>query len=247
MKLYYSLAKRLARLGTSPVLRRRREATFLLDRHNWIDNRLIARAPFEEAQLAHARQRLTEERIEGIIDIGANFGLYSILLARLPGINAVEAFEPVRRNYNQLCGNIFANRLDAVITPHRLALSDREGEAWLHIDPRSTGVSALEPERLARKREVYRESESVPLKRLDDVIAWENSRVFVKIDVEGHALKVLAGMERFLARNRVFVQIELLDGDREAIITAMQASGYALEREISGDGYFRRERDHSAG
>src|SRR6056297_772566 len=126
MKLYYSLAKRLARLGTSPVLRRRREATFLLDRNNWIDNRLIARAPFEEAQLAHARQRLTEERIDGIIDIGANFGLYSILLARLPGISAVEAFEPVRRNYNQLCGNIFANRLDAVITPHRLALSDCE-------------------------------------------------------------------------------------------------------------------------
>ncbi len=240
MRLYYSLAKRLARLGPNPALRRRHGATFLLDRSNWIDNRLIARAPFEEAQLAHARALIADASIEAVLDIGANFGLYSVILAQLSGITAVEAFEPVRRNYNQLCGNIFANRLDAVITPHRIALSDRSGEAQIHIDPRSTGVSALEPERLARKRDVYRDSESVPLSRLDDLIGWENRRVFVKIDVEGHALKVLAGMERFLARNKVFAQIELLDGDREAIIEAMQASGYALEREISGDGYFHK-------
>jgi FkbM family methyltransferase len=240
MKLYYSLAKRLARLGENPVLKRRLGATFLLDRQNWIDNRLIARAPFEDAQLAHARDLVRAEKIDGILDIGANFGLYSIVLAQLPGIAGIEAFEPVRRNHNQLCGNIFANRLDGLITPHCLALSDQTGEARIHIDPRSTGVSALEPERLSRKREVYRESESVTLKRLDDVIAWESRRVFVKIDVEGHALKVLAGMERFLARNSVFAQIELLDGDREDIIKTMQAHGYRLDREISGDGYFLR-------
>ena len=240
MKLYYSLAKRLARLGPNPALRRRHGATFLLDRSNWIDNRLIARAPFEEAQLAHARALIADASIEAVLDIGANFGLYSMVLAQTSGITAVEAFEPVRRNYNQLCGNIFANRLDAVITPHRIALSDRSGEAQIHIDPRSTGVSALEPERLARKRDVYRDSESVPLSRLDDLIGWENRRVFVKIDVEGHALKVLAGMERFLARNSVIAQIELLDGDRQAIIEQMQAAGYTLEREISGDGYFHK-------
>lgn len=240
MKLYYSLAKRLARLGPNPALRRRHGATFLLDRSNWIDNRLIARAPFEEAQLAHARALIADASIEAVLDIGANFGLYSVVLAQTSGITAVEAFEPVRRNYNQLCGNIFANRLNAVITPHRIALSDRSGEAQIHIDPRSTGVSALEPERLARKRDVYRDSESVPLSRLDDLIGWENRRVFVKIDVEGHALKVLAGMERFLARNSVIAQIELLDGDRQAIIEQMRAAGYTLEREISGDGYFHK-------
>lgn len=240
MSLIHSLNKRIARLGTNPTLARRHGALFLLDRRNWIDNRLLARAPFEDAQIESARRIVQAEAIDTVLDIGANIGLYTIVLGRLPGVRAVHAFEPVARNVNQLHGNVFANDLDDVVRVHRLALSDREGEAQIHVDPRSTGVSTLEAGQAERRPRAYRAQETVRLARLDDVLALEGARVFVKIDVEGHALAVLRGMPRFLAANAVVLQVELLETDRAAIVAALDEAGYRLDAEISGDGIFRR-------
>ncbi|MGJ3263646.1 MAG: FkbM family methyltransferase [Salinarimonas sp.] len=238
--LIHSINKRVARLGANPTLARRHGALFLLDRRNWIDNRLLARAPFEDAQIAAARRVVQAERIDTVLDIGANIGLYSIVLGLLPAVAAVHAFEPVARNANQLGGNVFANALDDVVRVHRLALSDREGEAQIHVDPRSTGVSTLEAAQAARRAGAYRAQETVRLARLDDVLRLEGARVFVKIDVEGHALAVLRGMPRLLASNEVVLQVELLETDRTAIVTALDEAGYRLDAEISGDGVFRR-------
>jgi FkbM family methyltransferase len=243
MKPFYSIAKRLARLGANPTLARRHGASFVLDRRNWIDNRLLARAPFEDEQIARAKALVAAEEVDTILDIGSNIGLYAVLLGRMPGVRKVHAFEPVARNFNQLCANIFVNRLDGIVLPHRLALSDRSGTAEIQIDPRSTGVSTLDAETAARRKGAYRASETVRLAPLDELITLEGARVFAKIDVEGHTLEVLAGMVRLLARNEVFLQVELFDRDRAPIIAALESAGYHLDVEISGDGFFRKRYD----
>jgi FkbM family methyltransferase len=235
-----SFAKRLVRLRGFPVLARRRGATFLLDPRNWIDNRVLAGAPYENQQLARAAALVRDHAIDTFIDVGANIGIYSVLIGALPRIERVIAIEPVRRNFNQLAANVFANRLDAKVDLYRTALGEMLGTAVIHIDPTSTGVSRLDVATAARDRGAFRETESVSVARFDDIVALAGRRVFLKMDVEGHARQALAGMTRLFADNFVIAQIELHDADHDSIVRMMTEQNFALLEMIGPDGYFAR-------
>lgn len=234
----HSLTKRLTRLRRFPILVRRRGAAFLLDPRNWIDNRLAASAPFEDAQIAQARTLIRRHGLDTFVDAGANIGLYTVLIGQMPEIARVISVEPVRRNFNQLLGNVFANRLDAKVDAFRVALGETAAELTIHVDPSSTGVARFDLGSASRNRRVFSHAETVEVARFDDIAPLRGQRIFLKIDVEGHAVQVLAGMGRLLAENTVIAQVELLDADREAIIAALAAAGLRLLREIGGDGYF---------
>lgn len=233
-----SLRKRSARFLPFPAVTEHSGATFVLDPNNWIDNRLVAGVPFEVDQLTLAERIICTQAIDTFIDIGANIGLYTVLLGRLAQIERVISFEPVRRNYNQLLGNVFANRLDAKVDAHRIALSDCEGEATIHVDPRSTGVSRLDLNGCGRKLSVYTENETIALRRFDDVCRLENRRIYVKIDVEGHTLEALAGMPSFFERNTVYGQVEATDSDLSGITEALCNYGLQQTAAIQGDHFF---------
>ena len=156
--LSHSVRKRLTRhLATFPHIKQTSDATFILDPRNWIDNRIISDVPFEAEQMAFVKRRVRELGISQVIDIGANFGLYTITLGKMPEIQSVIAFEPVNRNFNQLCGNVFANRLDSYHTGFNYYLGipgsdlynhvikektydrlDERGYAWVKVDGMSS-------------------------------------------------------------------------------------------------------------
>lgn len=230
-----SIRKRLARLRRFPTIARHRGATFILDPRNWIDNRLIADAPYEHRQLANAIALIERNQLDLVVDIGANFGLYSILLGRLPGIESVVAFEPVRRNHAQLMANVFANRLERKIEAHRLGLSDGAGQATIHIDPSSTGVSRLDLSTADRDISAFRETETVAIARLDDVVRLSGRRAFVKIDVEGQAAQVIAGMSDFLTANICVLQTEATTDAERAALATLCSGDYREVARIDND------------
>lgn len=82
--------------------------------------------------------QIAARNIDLVIDIGANIGLYTVLLGQRPQIKTVFAFEPVRRNYAQLLGNVFVNGLANKVDAYRLALGSESGCVTMHIDPNST-------------------------------------------------------------------------------------------------------------
>lgn len=235
-----SIAKRLTRLKRFPALGRRDGAPFVLDPRNWIDNRLLSGIRYEDLQLDFARRQITERGLDLVIDIGANFGLYSILLGREQEVAEVIAFEPVRRNYNQLLGNVFANRLDGKVTAHRLGLGDKSAKLTIHIDPTSTGVSRLDLSSTDRDAAVFTESETIEIRTFDAVCAPEGRAAFVKIDVEGHAPAVVAGMAKFLAANRGVLQVEVTPAET-AVIEALAAHGWREIASMELDRYFAKD------
>ncbi len=238
---FTSLKKRLARHWPSAVLARRRGARFLLHPQNWIDNRLFVGAPFEGEQLAAAKEAIHARGIDLVVDIGANIGLYTVLLGQMPQIEKVICFEPVRRNFAQLMGNLFVNGLSGKVDAHRLALGAARGSAVIHIDPRSTGVSRLDLNTTERRSDAFAEHEKIEIAVFDDVCDIRGRKAFVKIDVEGGAAAVLAGMQRFLAGNFVVVQVELSDAERVGVTDLLRGQGYELRREIEGDAIFTRD------
>jgi len=224
------------RFAVYPRLDRR----WLLDNRNWVDQQLIIRRPYEVEQLARCRDLLQQHAITHFFDIGANFGLYSVLLSDSSSLTCIEAFEPLPRNVHQLGANLYLNGLDQKVQIHQLALSDREAIMELHVDAGSTGVSTLRPEGMARDTSVYKSSVQVQTRTLDSMTDLRDTAIFMKVDVEGAELQVLAGMRGVLESNRVTMQIETTPETHGPVADFMRELGYRFLGEIGSDSYYGR-------
>jgi FkbM family methyltransferase len=163
-----------------------------------------------------------------------------VLLGILPGVEKVLAFEPVRRNYNQLLANVFANRLDGKVDAYRLALGDTSEERTIHVDPNHTGISRFgRTVDEGNHRYAFSQEEVVSVKPFDGITSVGGYRAFAKIDVEGHAGAVLRGMRRFFTSNDVVLQIELLPAEHDEVVGLLGELGYAPVQTFGRDRYFR--------
>lgn len=114
-------------------------------------------------------------------DIGTAVGTYSILAAKCA--NHVTAFEPEPNNYRRLQENVRLNALDN-IDVRNIALSDTNSELQMNVADGAVGGGA--------HRINSRGNVSVSARRGEDLI--DPSPDLVKIDVEGHEIKVIEGM-----------------------------------------------------
>ncbi len=155
-----------------------------------------------------------------IVEVGANIGTLTVPLARIAGpLGRVLAFEPQATVFNMLCGNIALNELDNT-TATRCALGAKPGRIRIPrlgygAQVNFGGVSAGEGE---DEVEVIT-LDSLSLKKCD----------LIKIDVEGHELRVLKGGRQTLRKLRptLFVENDIPEQHKE-LITWLRAEGYRL-------------------
>jgi FkbM family methyltransferase len=132
-----------------------------------------------------------------VFDVGANVGLYSVLLAKaVGGRGQVIAFEPESECYQHLQENLKLNGLTNVRT-FRKALGERRGEGKLYRGQENADSSLIAPplgkdmgHQLVEivQGDQFAEAEALPIPRA------------VKIDVEGYEYSVILGLERTLAK-----------------------------------------------
>jgi len=126
------------------------------------------------------------------IDVGANIGYFTGLLARRA--RHVIALEPNPRLRRFIESNVESWNVRERITLDYRAASDVSGTATLHLPSdyeQNFGIASLE----ASDGTVSHQVETV---RLDDVIAGRHVGL-LKIDVEGHELAALEGASRSLS------------------------------------------------
>jgi FkbM family methyltransferase len=129
-----------------------------------------------------------------VVDVGANVGLYSLLLAHLVGPNgSVLAFEPEPNLFTILRENCRNNDASNVI-PFSCALGRANGMAMFHRSPLNSGDNRL------GRAPIGHETVEVRVERFDD-LQPDRKLDFVKIDVQGHELAALSGMEQALSAN----------------------------------------------
>ena len=168
-----------------------------------------------------------------VIDIGANYGVYTLSMAQVVGPNGyVWAFEPASTTADFLAEGIAANHFDH-ITLERSALSNtKNGTAQLSLNQNSELNELLRDGRQADA------SETVPLVTMDDRMSaygWRDID-FVKIDAEGEEGNILKGGGRFFSELSPLVQYEVKAGDKVhmELVQAFAELGYAPYRLVPG-------------
>lgn len=152
---------------------------------------------------------LREQRVDLVVDVGANSGQWATELRAEGYAGPIVSFEPFADACEQLRAGAAS---DPAWTVHRVALSDYEGEAQLHVADNEGASSSLlamaEAHRRAAPNAGYVAVETVTTTTLDAVDLPPGERLMLKLDVQGAERAVLDGAERTLPRVRA-VECEL--------------------------------------
>ncbi len=159
-----------------------------------------------------------------VIDIGANYGVYTLSMARTVGPRGcVWAFEPASDTALLLAEGIAANCFAQVVLD-RSAVSGTCGTAQLSLNPHA------ESNALAPVKDSTGATETVPLVTLDHCLEQYDWREidFLKIDAEGEESNILQGGRRFFAKLSPLVQYEIKAGDdpHMELVQAFEVLGY---------------------
>jgi FkbM family methyltransferase len=132
------------------------------------------------------------------LDIGANWGWYSVVEASQPGfVGVIHAFEPNPQSFTDLADIVAQAGLGDRVHCHDVALADHDGAAAMSIpDGRHSGRATLDGDG----------DVAVKVARLDSFHLPGPG--VIKLDVEDHEYAVLLGGQQTIARGRPFVIFE---------------------------------------
>jgi FkbM family methyltransferase len=136
-----------------------------------------------------------------VLDIGANFGLYTALAGSIvKDRGKLYSFEANPRVFESLQRTIVANGLyfNPNVTAANLLVSNESGRGLLHYSANLPSGGTMSDVALSGGA---RRTVEVPMTTIDDFLPPDLSVDLVKIDVEGHEPLVLRGMERTIGRS----------------------------------------------
>jgi FkbM family methyltransferase len=153
-----------------------------------------------------------------VIDVGANIGTHAIAFGNLVGpAGTVHAFEPQRRLFAMLAGNVALNALEHVIC-HHAAVGEAMGKIQLPSLPPPDTYTNYSSFSLMRDNNA---GETVPLVTLDSL---ELSRCSViKVDVESMETPVLRGARHLIERCQPILYVENNDQEGSKRIASVLA------------------------
>jgi FkbM family methyltransferase len=132
-----------------------------------------------------------------VIDVGANFGYFSVLAANLIGTSnsgQVISFEPNPYLCKLFRRNREINWSIAPVTLHEMALGDFDDNLTLYVPVEHGANGSLSAPAGMECTQI-----PVPVKPLDDVLPPDLAVDLMKIDVEGHEASVLRGARKVIA------------------------------------------------
>lgn len=169
-----------------------------------------------------------------ILDIGANIGIMTTLMAQKSKNAKLYAFEPIPENIKALRRVVDHYKLKNV-TIYEAALGEENGELKMVMpiidNVKMQGLSHVLDENSNQTNEpgsVYQ----VPVYKLDDMREFHTDEKIsaIKIDVENFEYHVLKGGERILRKHRPVIYCELWDNEKKYLtIDYLKELGYKVK------------------
>jgi FkbM family methyltransferase len=191
---------------------------FSLDCHSHILRTLLVRREFEP-NVSRLVRRVIDPGKDAI-DVGANVGLYTVLLSSLlRETQKVLAIEPIPANLSRLEENIRENNYPSSVLLFKGAATESAGSFSLNV------ISGLEEySSLLKIQDTFkngRECSQIPVcgETIDNLVQRYNLNPgFMKLDTEGTEIQVLRGASTTLEKFRPMILFELfVDKDLAAV------------------------------
>ena len=162
-----------------------------------------------------------------IVDVGANTGNHTIFFAGPMKAASVTPLEPLPAAANALRASVLRNGLKNVDLSHLgIGIAGKPGRARLVFSTRGgLGATSLEPDPAGE----------ISVATLDSVIS--DPVDFLKVDVEGMEMSVLAGSQELIAKSRPLIFIEIANRNTMAFCDWLNTAGYEVARIFTDKGH----------
>ena len=159
---------------------------------------------FEENELEVIMKLLPKKG--NFIDIGANIGWHSLIIAKKFKKIKVYAFEPIKKTYNFLLQNIKLNSIKNV-KPHNFGFFNENKKISFYTYKEGSVNASIQ--NLSQQKNFILEKSYVKI--FDEFINQNKLKVdFIKCDVEGAELFVFLGAKKILLKDKPIVFCEML-------------------------------------
>lgn len=140
-----------------------------------------------------------------IFDVGANIGDYSLKCLNYIKNSEVHAFEPSKKTFEILQRNLSGKK----ILLHNVGFGNKKEKKTLYSNKDGSGIASVYKRDLDYLGIKMNKKEEINLETLDNFCkkAKIDSIDFLKLDVEGHEVKVLEGAGEML-KNRMIKKIQ---------------------------------------
>jgi FkbM family methyltransferase len=162
-----------------------------------------------------------------VVDVGANTGNHTIFFAGPMKAASVLPFEPLPAAADALRASVARNSLKNVdLSRLGIGVADRKGQMRLAFSGRGGfGATSLEPDPTGE----------IGVAPLDSMVS---DRVdFLKIDVEGMEMNVLAGARELIRRWKPLIFIEIANRNTPALMEWLERADYKVTRIFTDKGH----------
>lgn len=172
---------------------------------------------YEMDELLNLRRHINQ--VGTFVDIGANTGQHGIFAAKFMNAQAVIYFEPIPTAYKILRENVKLNGMEKIANLNYIGigLSDKSGRVSYTSKIGNLGATTLNDSSTG----------SLILRTGDDLLT-DHQVDFIKIDTEGHEIKVLQGLVKTIAANRPRIYIEIDNNNLEEFIKLLDNINYKI-------------------
>ena len=167
-----------------------------------------------------------------IVDMGANFGLYTLAMARASAANActVHAFEAQRVIAYMVCGTLALNAVENAIV-HHLAVGNAEGMIDIpKFDYRQ--VSSFGSVEFGESQKEFIGQPRLPSAEKVRLVSLDSMQLtqvkLMKIDVEGMEDQALEGARQTIERDRPLCLVEWIKSDKAGLAAFFKLRGYTV-------------------
>jgi len=202
-----------------------------------IDREIFFNLSYEKEQISTLVKFAKENKPDYFLDIGSNCGYYALFIAKTFPNTHVVAFEPIKKTYDKLIKNIQLNNFSNQIQTFNFGLSDSNNQVRMRSlikkgFVQSGGFTVHDQNRELKKNETLLTAD---LKIGDEVIKYINKKLLIKIDVEGHELNTLKGLNSLIKNNKIYMQIEIFHENKENIFDSLEKKGFRFVKNINGN------------
>ena len=191
-----------------------------------MDKEIFLFNSYENFQIKFLIKNLKKYNSDYFIDIGANSGIYSLIVRN--------KFQKIIIKFRK---NLKLNKKLKNIKIYKFGLSNKNSQLLMRAKIRdgyiqSSGYGVVKKEDNLKNLHI----EKNIFKIGDKTIKLKNKKICIKIDAEGHEYEVLQGLKSLLNYNEIFLQVEIFEENFNKINKYLKSQKFKCISAISNDG-----------